>query len=304
MAAVPRIQDLLTTEEMSHCLSRSNPRAAGMFVANWLIIAAAFALFALWPNPLTFITGAIILGGRQLGLAVLYHDCSHSVMFTSKRINELVGHWLAGGPLNTSLYAYRAYHLKHHQFAGTRDDPDLALALTYPTSGDSMKRKIWRDVTGQTGVKDIKRQFRKFGIKRNAPFVVTHLTMFAILAACGVWWAYPLWWAGYLTAYQVITRLRFMGEHGVALDRLSLDPRDNTCTTRVRWWERLLIAPNYVNFHLEHHLTAGVPCYRLAHFHKLLSDQNYFDDKACLSNGYAEVLRKATRPQTPLSAAA
>jgi fatty acid desaturase len=289
---------------MSRCLARSNLRAASMFAANWLIIAGAFGLFAIWPNPLTFILGALILGGRQLGLAVLYHDCSHSVMFTNRRLNDFLGHWLAGGPLNTSLFAYRAYHLKHHQFAGTEDDPDLALALTYPASKDSMKRKIWRDITGQTGVKDVRRQFRKFGIKRNVPFVATHLVMFGVLAAAGVGWAYCLWWAAYLTAYQVITRLRFMGEHGVATDRLSLDPRENTCTTQVKWWERMFIAPNYVNYHLEHHLTAAVPCYNLAHFHQLLSQRGFFDDKPCLSNGYVEVLRRATRPEAPLSAAA
>ena len=28
----------------------------------------------------------------------------------------------------------------------------------------------------------------------------------------------------------------------------------NTRTTRVRWWERFLLAPNFVNYHLEHHL--------------------------------------------------
>ena len=300
----PRIQDLLTPDETKRCLARSNLRAGSMFAANWLVIAAAFAVFAAWPNPLTFIVAGVILGGRQLGLAVLYHDCSHNVMFTSRRLNEILGHWLAGGPLNTSLFAYRAYHLKHHQFAGTEDDPDLALALTYPASKASMKRKLWRDISGQTGIKDIKRQFRKFGLKRNAPFITTHLAMFGILALAGVWWAYLLWWAAYLTAYQVITRLRFMGEHGVAADRLSLDPRDNTCTTRVRWWERMLIAPNYVNYHLEHHLTAAVPCYNLAYFHHLLSMRGYFEDKPCLSNGYVEVLRKATRPEVPLSAAA
>ena len=54
-------------------------------------------------------------------------------------------------------------------------------------------------------------------------------------------------------------RLRNIGEHGVALDRYDPEPRRNTHTTRVNWLERLLVAPNHVHFHLEHHMFAAVP---------------------------------------------
>ena len=102
-----------------------------------------------------------------------------------------------------------------------------------------------------------------------------------------------MWWLAYLTVHQLITRLRFIGEHGVALDRLSADARENTCTTVVAWWERLFVAPNYVNFHLEHHLSAAVPCYRLPALHKVLAERGFFGQLDCLSFGYGDVLRKA-----------
>ena len=87
-----------------------------------------------------------------------------------------------------------------------------------------------------------------------------------------------------------------MGEHGVALDRLSSDPRQNTATTLVSFWERVLIAPNFVNYHVEHHVLAGVPCYNLAKLHRLLTERDYFGDVDCITHGYANVLRKATLP--------
>jgi fatty acid desaturase len=292
-----RLSDYLNKQELNEVLQRSDLRGAFMAGVNLLIIGCAFALTVLWPNPLTIFLTLLLLGGRQMGLAVVYHDCAHSVMFKTRWLNDLVGHWICGGLVNTSMYAYRAYHLKHHRFAGTTEDPDLQLALSYPTSAESLRRKVVRDLTGQTGWKALKGQIRSFRPRRNAPFVTMHVLLFGTLALAGAWWAYFLWWAAYVFVYQLITRMRFMGEHGVALDRLSQDARENTCTTLVSWWERIFIAPNYVNYHLEHHLQAGVPCYNLTRFHNLLKERGYFEGVNCFSNGYLDVLRRARKPE-------
>jgi len=294
-----RPEAFLTREEIAPCLARSNGRAAAVLGANYAAIAGAFALAILWPSPLTMVAAVVLLGARQLGLEVLNHDCAHSVFFRTRRLNEVSGQWLCGGPMNTSLYRYRDYHLQHHRLAGTRDDPDLAIALAYPATADSMRRKFKRDLSGRTGIRDTWRQLRKVRPTRNAPFLVTHAVMIAALTLTGAPWAYGLWWAAYLFVYPALTRLRFMGEHGVAQDRLAADPRINTCTTLVSWWERALIAPNRVNFHVEHHLLAGVPLYNLPRFHRLLAGRGYFDGYPCLSRGYRDVLRKATRRISP-----
>lgn len=304
VGAAVRLSDVLTAEEMKPFMVRSDARAWLMLVLNFAMMAAAFALAALWPNPLSIVACVLILGGRQLGMAIVYHDASHGVFFRTRWLNDLAGHWIAGGLLNTSMYAYRAYHLKHHRFAGTRDDPDLGIALAYPTSKASMKRKIIRDVSGRTGLKSLKGQLQKFGLRRNLPFVIAHTLLFATLWLTGVAWVYLLWWAAYVFVHQLITRLRFMGEHGVAVDRLSPDARENTCTTLVSWWERLLVAPNYVNYHLEHHLSAAVPCYRLPALHRMLAEKGFFDGFHCLSDGYRDVLTRATRTTAAEPAAA
>lgn len=287
----------LAAEEMRPFLARSNWRAAWVTAFNLGVVAAAFALPALWLNPLTLLLAVLLLGGRQLGLAVLYHDCAHRVFFRAAPMNDWLGTWLFGGLLNTSLARYRAYHLEHHRHAGTQQDPDLAMAGAYPASPASMRRKLKRDLTGQTGLKDLRRQAASFRLGRNAPFLASHAAMLSLLAAAGAAWGYLLWWVAYLFVYQAVIRIRFMGEHGVAKDRLSPDARENTCTTLVSWWERLFIGPNFVNYHLEHHLQAGVPCYRLRGFHSLLRERGFFDEAAsagCFSNGYLDVLRKAT----------
>jgi fatty acid desaturase len=304
MSRIQRADAFLAPEEIASCLARSDLRGAGVVLANYAVIVGAFAVAILWPNPLTVPAAMVVLAARQLGLQVLNHDCAHSVLFRRRRTNELVGHWLCGGPVNTSLYRYRDYHLQHHRLAGTRDDPDLAIALAYPTTPDSMRRKFTRDLSGRTGIRDTWRQLRHLRLRRNAPFLATHALMIGLLTLAGAPWAYALWWGGYLFVYPALTRLRFMGEHGVARDRLAPDPRDNTCTTLLSWWERALVAPNRVNFHLEHHLLAGVPLYHLPRFHRLLAERGYFDGHDCLSHGYRDVIRRAIRPAEPDLAAA
>ncbi len=291
------VSDWLTAEQVAAVVRRSDWRAAATLLVNYLIIAGAFALAIVWPNPLIIIVSVLLLGARQLGLEVLNHDCAHSVFFRKRRVNEIVGNWLCGGPMNTNLYRYRDYHLKHHRFAGTENDPDLALALSYPASADSMARKFRRDLFGRTGLRDTWRQIRRMRPRRNAPFFVTHAVMITALALAGAAWAYALWWLAYIFVYPAITRLRFMSEHGVAADRLSAEPRANTSTTLLSWWERLLIGPNRVNYHLEHHLLASVPLYRLPLMHKLLKARGYFDGYPCLSLGYRDVIKRATRPE-------
>ena len=296
--ATVNLSDYLGADEMRPLLARSDWRAGWMLLFNLAVMAAAFALPVLWLNPLTVLLAILLLGGRQLGLAVLYHECAHQIFFKARRLNDFFGTWLFGGLMNTSLARYRAYHLDHHRHAGTEQDPDFTMASAYPAEPASMRRKLTRDLTGRTGVKDLRRQIKSFGLARNAPFLASHGLMLGLLSLAGAPWAYALWWVAYLVAYQVITRIRFMSEHGVALDRLSPDVRENTVTTLASWWERLLVGPNFVNYHLEHHLQAGVPCYRLRRFHNLLKERGFFcacsQPERCFSNGYLHVLRKAT----------
>jgi fatty acid desaturase len=73
------------------------------------------------------------------------------------------------------------------------------------------------------------------------------------------------------------------------------DPTDemrNTRTTLASWWERLLLAPNRVNFHLEHHLLMTVPFYNLPRLHRLLRDRGALYG-ALIEHGYLGLLRRA-----------
>ncbi len=83
-----------------------------------------------------------------------------------------------------------------------------------------------------------------------------------------------------------------------------LDPADelgNTRTTYANLWERIFIAPNRVNFHLEHHLHIAVPHYNLPRMHRLLRERGALEH-ALITPGYRELLSQASAATSALSA--
>jgi fatty acid desaturase len=293
-----RITDAISPSELRRWSERSDWQGARMVAANWAMIAAIFAGVALWTNPLSILLGLFLLGGRQLGLAVLMHECGHGTLFASRRANEIVGQWLCAYPVMTDMHRYAAGHTGHHRYAGTPQDPDLSNYRSYPVTGASFRRKILRDLSGRTGWKLLTGRFQNrdalFGSQLRASgsggFLVVNLVLFAVLSAFGHGALVLMWPAAFLTTYLLFARLRQVAEHGGVPDLFDPDPRRHTRTTYPRWWERLFVAPNFVNYHLDHHLAAAVPCYRLASFHRALKARGVYDGTD-LPLGYTAVLR-------------
>ena len=295
-----KISDIATRDELRPFTLRSNALGALAVATNWVSVAAIFAAVALWPNPLTIVLGIVLLGGRQLGFAALMHDCGHRILFASAKTNELVGQWLCAYPVLSDQPRYIKGHLKHHMFAGTEKDPDLGNYRSYPVTRASMRRKIVRDLTGQTGWKALRATWRRGKAQLSrAPWngnalgghLIVNGAMFGVLLACGQGWLYLMWPAAYLTAYMAYARLRQVAEHGAVPDSLDPDPRKNTRTTYLRGWEQLFVAPYSLNYHLEHHLLATVPCYRLKAFHDFLKDRGVYEETD-FPRGYVDLFRR------------
>jgi fatty acid desaturase len=300
MPAVARIdpKEVFTPEEWAPLAARSSWLGLACVAGAWALIVAAAAMFIAWPNPLTYILAVMIIGARQLGLAILMHDAAHGALHSNQKINDWVGEWLCAAPVGARLISYRNYHLKHHKFTEQPEDPDLALSAPFPISRQSLWRKIVRDLTGQTALKQRRAQLfggRKDGEVVNAStwhFLLTNALLLGICIASGYWWAYPaLWLVPLATWFQFITRIRNIGEHAV-VDTKD-DPFTHARTTLANPIERLLLAPYWVHFHGEHHVFMHVPCYRLERMHRLLMEKGYWS-RMRIAGGYAEVLRMAT----------
>jgi len=301
-----KASELLPAEELQSLRAKSNLAGALLVFHAWALIGGSMALFAWWPNPLTFLLGAMVIGGRQLGLAILMHDAAHGLLFANRQLNEWVGTWLCAFPVFTSLALYRPYHLKHHRFTQQARDPDLGLSAPFPISRASLRRKILRDLSGRTAFQRRGDQVRRglgpadapLGTRlgrlwqaEHGPFTANLLLLLA-LSAAGYWWLYPVMWLVPLaTWYQLVSRIRNIAEHAVVPD--NDDPLRNTRTTLANPLERLFIAPYGVNYHLEHHLFMFVPCWCLPQAHRALARAGW-RDRMELRSGYRAVLRAAT----------
>ncbi len=146
-------REYLSREEIKELRTANDARALRMFVINWLVIALCFAVLGstlAWPFK---IAALFVMAGRQLGLGILMHECSHHSFFTKTRWNRFIAHWFAGMPVLVPLDFYRPYHLKHHAKTGSDEDPDFANIDQYPVSHKSFVRKVFRDFVGLSGIK-------------------------------------------------------------------------------------------------------------------------------------------------------
>ena len=298
MASVPHIKplEIFSREEWTR-LTAHNPVMAPLLVLHcWALIIGAAALFIIWPNPLTYIFAVMVIGARQLGLAILMHDGSHGLLSKNKKLNDILGGALTGTFVGADIRLYRNYHLKHHKYAQQEEDPDLVLSSPFPVTKDSMRRKIIRDLTGQTFIKQRYAQLFSKQVDRtftaaNNKFLLANALLLAACIAVGYWWAYfALWIVPLATWNPLVTRLRNIAEHACVTNEP--DPWRVARTTLANPVEGLLIAPYWVNYHSEHHLFMYVPCYRLAGVHKALAAKNK-TEKMQVANGYWPVLKEA-----------
>jgi len=295
--------ELLSTEDRQRFLERSDWRAAWLVVSNWAAILGLLAIAGFFPSTITILLVWVLLPGRQLGLSVLMHEAGHGTLFANRPLNRWVGQWLCALPTLNDLPTYATAHLNHHRLAGTPDDPDLPNYRAYPVGDRSFRRKVIRDLTGQTGarlvagaVKGGLSHFSRQGTVSDPLLLVKQVAvqgaLVLVLIAFGIGWTWWLWFVTFMTSYMLVIRLRQIAEHAAVPDANDPDPRMNTRTVTAPFWQRWLLAPHGVNYHLEHHLLPGVPCYHLPAFRARLIESGWLD-QVPMFNGYPEVFAHA-----------
>ncbi|MEP3891570.1 MAG: fatty acid desaturase family protein [Hellea sp.] len=295
--------DYIPKARVKALAQRSDIWGAWLTCHVWGIMIGAAALFILIPNPLTFILAFLLIGSRQHGLAILMHDAAHGVLFKTKGLNEFAGKWLLGAPYGGDLASYRKYHLKHHRFAQSELDPDLPLSAKFPISKSSLRRKLLRDLTGQTFLRLRVASFKmkpgeKLSIEgsdafqKNSPwpYLITNGFIFAGFAGTGHWWLYfALWKLPLITWFFAVLRLRNITEH--AMTTFDDNPLTHARTTYTNIIEKIFLGPYWVNYHVEHHAYMFVPCYRLKALHKEMIGHH---DKMDIKPSYRAVMATAT----------
>jgi fatty acid desaturase len=314
-----KVTDLFTRDEIKMLTARSDLMGFWAVGSTWAVIAGALALVA-WGSaqPLfiaipVFVLGLCLIAGRQLCLAILMHDASHGTLFKTKWLNDVFADWTCARPIWNDLAKYKAHHFVHHTRTGQADDTDISLVEPFPCTRSSLARKFLRDLTGLTGLKFLfGRLLMDLGylkwtiandvvwlpkegvtmldrvklLVRNAtPTLIVNALLLAALWAAGHPWLFAAWVLAYLTPFSLFVRIRSMAEH--ACTERSLDMFRNTRSTHAGLLARATVAPIHVNYHIEHHVMASVPYFRLPRMHRMLRARGAVP----AAPGYLDVLR-------------
>lgn len=324
-----KVTDIFTREEIKMLTQRSDLMGFAAVGFTWGVIILTFLALA-WAvsQPLAvaipvFILGFIVMAGRHLGLAILMHEAAHKTLFKTTWLNDEFADWVCAKPIWNDVKKYRVHHFMHHTRTGQPEDTDLSLVAPFPVSRGSLARKFARDLVGLTGLKyflgralmdaglikwtvandvvKLPQEGRRWWnypldlLRNSAGMLITNAILFAVLWAGGHPWLYAVWVLSYVTPFPLFLRIRSMAEH--ACTEKSTDMFLNTRSTRAGLLARATVAPIRVNFHIEHHVMASVPYFRLPVMHRMLRERG----AVSAPPGYVDVLRIVSTPQAAAS---
>jgi fatty acid desaturase len=248
---------------------------AALYLGVW---AALVALVALCDQPWLLLALSALIGSQLHALTVLQHDCGHRSAYRSAAANLWVGRllaWFVFMPFTT----FTELHRRHHGFLGDpAQDPDewfyeggarwlfLRECLFMPRFiCVSLRRlpagELRRRVVGELGFN-----------------TVTHGALIATLLVLGatqlLLFAYvlPMLWLA--CVFNPISRgyEHFPMACLAPGDARRRDLRHNTISVTGRV---LGVLWANIGFHVEHHMYARVPFYRLPALHRLFTGKRY-----------------------------
>jgi fatty acid desaturase len=246
---------------------RNGVTVIGAWVQSFGVVALAVVVDRWWGYLLAF----FLMGRAFVLLNILAHEAAHRLLFSRRRINDVVGRWLLAYPAFMPFDLYRRSHMAHHRDELGPGEPDLALYSGYPITRASMRRKLSRDAVGISGWKNLSPLLRAAGRPSSRPLALRILGVQATIwaafwLASGRWWLYPLLWlAPWMTVWRVLNRLRAIAEHA-GMERSS-DRRLTTHVVRQRPLARFWMVPYHTGWHLAHHVDSGIPWRRLPQLH-------------------------------------
>jgi fatty acid desaturase len=257
---------------------RSIPRM-GLDVGLWIGTAAlAIYLHRWWVTA----TAVFVIGfGPFHDLLVQGHEGTHDLISRNRRANDLFT-WFTLALAGISAEAHRRFHLDHHHYAHTAQDPEYQFF-------DRVVRGVpgWAyfliPAFAQIGVnayglqKKMPAQVRRRIVAELAGVIVLHAAM-ALFLGGRRYLLFVLW--PMVTGLYVASVLRSVTEHH--------DVTEGSAWTNAR---SIVTHPlveflwSNVNYHLEHHLYPAVPYHALPELRRALA-ADYLAHESNVANGY------------------
>ena len=258
--------------------ARNALAASGAVAFPLAVVAAAVVL----SHPAAWVAAFLLMPIAQNRLFILHHEAAHRVLFSNRRLNDLIGINLVGWlTFGTGGHGYRVGHMNHHRDEFGPKEPDFGLYARYPITSASMRRKHRRDLTGVSAFRIIRPRFQRLGQVHHRRltyrFLAGQALVLAAFWASGHPWLYLLLWVlPWATLYQGLNRIRAIAEHG-GMTR-SGDRRRTTHHVHQSLAARTVMVPFSVGYHLAHHVDMTVPYRNLPRLHRALVADGYLGE--------------------------
>lgn len=230
--------------------------AAYVFLQNYGLATQAFCV--------------VTMGLCINGLPILMHDACHTLLSKNARVNRWLG-YISGAPGLVAVSAYRSIHALHHAHTRTEQDPDsiednrprsFPLVLVYYLVL-VFGIYLYIGTVASTGYSKANRSLRRDILTEYLLLIGTIVALFIAFPASLV---FELWFLPLLVAAQ-LSNVRGLAEHGLTTGG---NPFTNTRTVISNPFVSYFMSN--LNYHLEHHLFPGVPCYNLPKLHGVLRE--------------------------------
>jgi len=292
----------LTRDELRDFMVRSDgPALRLLFFWVLLLLATGSLIWLAWDSwliwPAMFLHGIVVVHHFSLE-----HECVHSTVFRTRRLNKIVG-TICGLIIILPFKHFRYEHCDHHTYTQLKgDDPELiempesfAGYLYYISAIPYWRAKFTELAMHAAGhLTEAEKRFIpkvEYGavIFEARAMLAFYAALFILMAAIG-WWA-PIWfWLIPLFLGEPVMRFVRMTEH-VGRPTVA-QMRDNTRTNLVSLPWRFLCWN--MNYHAEHHYASSVPFHALPRLHEKLKDHICVEPDGYLG-AHRDILRQLRR---------
>jgi fatty acid desaturase len=292
---------LLTKRELVELSEISSVRSALHIIVEWTLVLIAIGVCQRFWEPWLYLATITVIATRQHSLMIMLHEGTHYRLCRNRKINDWVSELVLAWPVLISARSYRANHFAHHRYLNTDRDPDWVRRRgdqnwVFPKHPREIAGLLLSDLIGFGAVALVKllRTVASRDTDVSKGFLLTRYLYYAAVMAIAFWTGtarllFLYWFVPLFTCLVCIFRIRSIAEHSaLGAERT---PYAGTRTTLPSFLERIFLAPNNVNYHLEHHLFPSVPFFRLPKLHALLCAKPEFR-LAHMTHGYIGVLRE------------
>lgn len=221
--------------------------------------------------------------GFQL-LGFVGHEGLHISLHRNKMVSVILGLFFASSVLTYFEMGFAVHHWNHHRFTNQASDPDIQPVSHLKTWWQRLlfSRVIYNFLYFKTTLKIALGHTWPFPYKM--PF-----KLLTVRALCWANFAFALFWICLyvgIALYDPLTglfsiALPFIVTFFINACQIYIDHAGTSDELFRNAWSRTspLMTAVYFgsNYHLEHHLYPGVPCYRLHKIHKLLKERGIYE---------------------------